>query len=217
MFCRPVKNARGKRGLTSGFAKQNIARAGKLARSTVLCKSAFRKLEADNKLHCICKTCLIWPHCPISFRTDTSSPFRYHMRMDIQLLRESIAANVQFIFARSGGKGGQNVNKVNTKVHAAIAVNALDGITEDERLRLRARLGKAVNSDGEIFVDVQDERFQERNRLLSLKRLEVRIVAALAVKKRRIKTKPSKAAKERRLKVKKIVSDKKNGRKRVIL
>ena len=139
------------------------------------------------------------------------------MRMDIQLLRESIAANVRFIFARSGGKGGQNVNKVNTKVHAAIAVNALDGITEDERLRLRARLGKAVNRDGEIFVDVQDERFQERNRLLSLKRLEVRIVAALAVKKRRIKTKPSKAAKERRLKVKKIVSDKKNGRKRVIL
>ncbi|MGP1457891.1 MAG: alternative ribosome rescue aminoacyl-tRNA hydrolase ArfB [Treponema sp.] len=137
--------------------------------------------------------------------------------MDIILLRKSIMLNARFGFSRSGGKGGQNVNKVNTKVHASIAVGMLAGLTEDERHRLRSRLGTAVNKDGEIFVDVQDERFQERNRELALKRLEARVLGALAVKKRRIKTKPTRAAKERRLKVKKIASDRKNGRKKVIV
>ena len=133
------------------------------------------------------------------------------------LLRQSIAANTHFIFARSSGKGGQNVNKVNTKVHAAIAVNMLAGLSEDERQRLRARLGKAINKDGAVFIDVQDERFQERNRDIALKRLEARIAAALVVKKRRLKTKPSRKAKERRLKIKKMIADKKDGRKKVIV
>ena len=130
-------------------------------------------------------------------------------------LHESIIKNSQITFARSGGKGGQNVNKVNTKVCLQLAVSAVGGITEEERMLLRNKLSSIINSEDFLYLNVDDERFQELNRKIALSRIENRIVQALVVPKKRKPTKPTKASKERKLKTKRIRSELKKYRAKV--
>lgn len=96
------------------------------------------------------------------------------------------------------------MNKVNTKVHAELPVNAIEGLTEAEINSLRAK--SVVNADGALFIDVQDERTQERNRQIALVRLEGKIVLAARIQKKRKKTRPSHQSNERRLASKKLRS-----------
>ena len=137
--------------------------------------------------------------------------------MNRKELHNSILEYSQVSFARSGGNGGQNVNKVNTKEHLVISVDALKGISEDELMRIKSKLSAMINKNGELFLDADDERLQLENRNLALERLESRIVNALHVPKKRIKTKPTKASKERKLKLKKIRSEIKRNRRSIFL
>lgn len=137
--------------------------------------------------------------------------------MNRKELHNSILEYSQVSFARSGGNGGQNVNKVNTKVHLVISVDALKGISEDELMRIKSKLSAMINKNGELFLDADDERLQLENRNLALERLESRIVNALHVPKKRIKTNPTKASKERKLKLKKIRSEIKRNRRSIFL
>lgn len=132
--------------------------------------------------------------------------------MNQTLIHESIQKFSIQTFTRSSGKGGQNVNKVNTKVHLVMPINSIEGISAEERSRLRSKLSSIINSNDQIFLDVDDERFQERNRAIAFARLENRIIQALKIPKKRIKTKPTKASKERKLKLKKIRSEIKKSR-----
>ena len=75
-------------------------------------------------------------------------------------------------FARSGGNGGQNVNKVNTKVCLQLPVSAIGGLTDEERSRLRTKLATIINTEDCLYLNVDDERFQEINRKITLERLE---------------------------------------------
>ena len=66
-------------------------------------------------------------------------------------LHESIINNSQMTFARSGGNGGQNVNKVNTKVHLVLPVTAIDGLTDAEMIRFRTKLATIINKEDCLF------------------------------------------------------------------
>ena len=135
--------------------------------------------------------------------------------MNLFELHESIITNSQLTFARSGGKGGQNVNKVNTKVHLVLPVTAVGGLTDEERARLRDKLSAIINSNDCIYLDADEERTQELNRKIALCRIENRIVNALKIPKKRKKTKPTQASKERKLKLKKIRSELKKQRAKI--
>lgn len=134
--------------------------------------------------------------------------------MDKAALQDSLSRHTVMTFSRSGGAGGQNINKVNTKVHAAIATNDIGGLTDQEREQVRLHLRNVINKEDVLCISVQDERFQERNREIALARLEKMITTASRIPAKRKRTKPTKAARERRLRFKKLRSTVKKNRSR---
>lgn len=123
--------------------------------------------------------------------------------MDREALRASIEASVEMDFSRSGGPGGQNVNKVNSKVSARVLLSSLEGLSEAEAARVRLLLATRITLAGELLVVANEERDQVRNREIALDRLFSLISEAALIPKRRRKTKPGRGARERRLSSKK--------------
>ncbi|HEX4125502.1 MAG TPA: alternative ribosome rescue aminoacyl-tRNA hydrolase ArfB [Tepidisphaeraceae bacterium] len=110
---------------------------------------------------------------------------------------------VRFQFARSGGPGGQHVNKVNTKAELWIGVGAIVGLPPDAVGRLRKLAGHRLTAAGEIHIISDASRSQESNRTEAIERFSELVRTALIRPKPRRKTKPSKAAKQRRIDSKK--------------
>ena len=108
--------------------------------------------------------------------------------------------------SRSGGPGGQHVNKVETRVTIEVSVDALP-VSEEKRALIKARLAGRINKDGDLRVTTQAARSQIENRDRALIRLEELLSEAMAEQKKRKKTRVSKAAKERRLEEKKKRSE----------
>jgi len=137
--------------------------------------------------------------------------------MDIIEVKNSVGRAALFEFSRSGGPGGQNVNKVNTKVTLKVAVDAIEGLNETERRRLREKLAGRINGQGFLVLQVQDERSQKANRAMALERLFKLVLAAAKRPTPRIPTKPGKAAKQRRLSIKKARSQSKIDRRKPVI
>lgn len=124
------------------------------------------------------------------------------------------SSEINFQTTRSGGKGGQNVNKVETAVIAYLNMAASRLLTEDQKIVLQQKLTNRINAEGELMVKAQTHRTQLANKEEAVKKINALITDALKKKKPRIATKPSKASKERRIEGKKRTAEAKQGRKK---
>jgi len=122
-------------------------------------------------------------------------------------------AELQFKTSRSGGPGGQNVNKLETRVEVIFDVTNSPSVQNHIRERLQKYLISQLDSSGLLHVIVQDTRSQWKNKQLAIERLAEILKTALIIRKKRVATKPTKTAQEIRIRTKKIQSTKKKMRK----
>ena len=125
------------------------------------------------------------------------------------------AAALEISAVRSSGPGGQNVNKVASKVELRVDIEAIEGLSHAERGRLRALVATRRCADGRLQLTSQVSRDQSRNVADVADKLRALIQAAQTVPKRRIATKPSRGAREHRLQTKRRQSDRKRERRNV--
>ncbi len=130
------------------------------------------------------------------------------------MLEKDFSSEFNFITARSSGPGGQNVNKVNSKVTLCFNVIDSELLTDNEKALINEKLSNKINSEGILLITSQAERTQLANKERCIQKFHELITKALIVPKKRRKTKPSKSAIEKRLEDKKKQSEKKLSRKK---
>jgi ribosome-associated protein len=130
--------------------------------------------------------------------------------MNLEIVKEII-----FQTARSGGKGGQNVNKVETMVEGYFHIRRSALLTDVEKERLSDKLAGKINSEGFLQVRSQVHRSQLANKEEVVRKMKLLIAQALKKEKRRVATKPTAGSREKRIEHKKKQGQIKAGRKKI--
>jgi ribosome-associated protein len=126
--------------------------------------------------------------------------------MDAIVVTESVrvpAAALTMRAVRASGPGGQNVNKVASKVDLRVDLGAIEGLTDPARHRLRALAGHRVDGEGRLQITSQVTRDQSRNLEDAREKVRALVATALREPKRRRPSRPTAAARERRIETKK--------------
>lgn len=114
-----------------------------------------------------------------------------------------------FTFSRSSGSGGQNVNKVSTKVELNFDVMNSKLLTDEQKQKILEKLFNRINKEGILKVTAETSRSQLENKHIALAKFNKLITDCFREKKKRIKTKTSKQSKEKRIRGKKIRGERK--------
>lgn len=117
-----------------------------------------------------------------------------------------------FSASRSSGPGGQNVNKVNSRITLRFNIRESAILTDDEKSILLTKLGSRLTEAGELMIHAQDKRSQLQNKEAAMEKLDIMLARAFEKKKARKATKPSKTAVQKRINTKKKRSEKKQWR-----
>ena len=126
--------------------------------------------------------------------------------------KTQLYTELDFKAVRSSGAGGQNVNKVSTKVILNWNSLTSSGLTENETVRIQEKLANRINKEGVLILECDETRSQLKNKELVTKRFFYLLENTLIVAKKRIATKIPKAVIRKRLNDKKINSEKKQNR-----
>ena len=118
-------------------------------------------------------------------------------------------SELEFRSSRSGGPGGQNVNKLETRIELLFDVARSPSLTDEQRNVLMSNLRSKLDTDGVLRVVSQESRSQWQNKRLAVEKFVLLLRKALKPQRKRVATKPSRSAKEKRLKLKKIRGERK--------
>ena len=133
----------------------------------------------------------------------------------MRLQDKGLDRELSFTTSRSSGPGGQNVNKVESRVELSFNIDKSEILTDPQKRRIHLKLSARISKQGFLKLAVDSERSQLRNKEIAVQRFYALLEECFKRKKRRIPTKPSKAAKARRLLSKKMQSEKKERRRKM--
>lgn len=133
---------------------------------------------------------------------------------ELNLTERNFSPEFNFQASRSRGAGGQNVNKVNSRVELFFHVESSQCLSDEEKARILEKLKNRISGEGYLVISCETDRSQFRNKELCVEKFFELLTQALKVQKKRVNTKPTMASRHKRIEEKKIRSDKKTFRKK---